>query len=629
MNNMRFPMYRNRKANLLTIDFLIIASVSILLTIIHEFFYVDQYISFLNILLATLIFTACIFAIRFALNVYSSIWRFARSAVYLKLFISDMIAGVIYIFINRFIGYNNIWLYTSIVCITIITTFLSRLIYQLYYYKCEQLPSDINRVNVAIVGAGKIGVLLAEELMLNNYTRYVPYCFIDNDKAKIGHKIAGIKVYDCNANIIDKIKNLPIQEIIIAIPSITGEEKQKIYNFYKQTGCNIKIYDYPFGDGGENNKRILREIRIEDLLFRKPVNLSEGIVNNHYTGKTVLVTGGGGSIGSEICRQIARQKPSKLIIYDIYENNAYEIQQELKQKYANTLNVEIEIGSVRDKVRLEKLFNYHRPEIVFHAAAHKHVPLMEKNSGEAIKNNVIGTYNTANLAEKYGVEKFILISTDKAVNPTNIMGATKRVCEMIILSRQDSPTNFAAVRFGNVLGSNGSVIPLFKQQIECGGPVTITDKRVIRYFMTISEASQLVIQAGVMAKKSELYVLDMGYPIKIYDLAENMIRLSGLRPNEDIKIIETGLRPGEKLYEELLTDSVNLMKTQNDLIFVEKDELFSRAEVDNKISLLKSVVDSDNEAIKSVMKMVVPTYREADEVNKEAFMSKEMQLAGA
>ena len=348
-------------------------------------------------------------------------------------------------------------------------------------------------------------------------------------------------------------------------------------------------------------------------------------------GKVILVTGGGGSIGSELCRQVARANPKQLIIFDIYENNAYDIQMELNRTCPE-LNLEVLIGSVRNTSRVNYIMEHYKPELVFHAAAHKHVPLMENNPCETIKNNVLGTYNTANAAERYGVEKFIMISTDKAVNPTNIMGASKRMGEMIIQCRTDSKTNFAAVRFGNVLGSNGSVIPLFKSQIASGGPITLTDKRIIRYFMTIPEASQLVIQAGAMAKKGELFVLDMGKPVRILDLAENLIKLSGLTPYADINIEFTGLRPGEKLYEELLMKSDTLYKTKNDMIFIEKDAPHTRKDVEEKLAILESALENeqsqvDSTIIKTTMLEVVPTYKEPSEFNENAQESEEMKLA--
>ena len=366
-----------------------------------------------------------------------------------------------------------------------------------------------------------------------------------------------------------------------------------------------------------DNKDI--EFNVEDLLFRGTHDVIDSTTGAYYEGKTVLVTGGGGSIGSELARQIAKCHPKRLVILDIYENNAYDIQQELLWEYGDGLDLAIEIGSVRDVARLDAIFAYHRPDIVFHAAAHKHVPLMERSSSEAVKNNCFGTYNTANAAEKYGAEKFILVSTDKAVNPTSIMGASKRVCEMIVQSRGDSRTAFSAVRFGNVLGSNGSVIPVFKRQIAAGGPVTVTDKRMLRYFMTIPEAAGLVMQAGARAVCGELFVLNMGKPVRIYDLALSMIRLAGFEPYRDIDVKQTGLRPGEKLCEELLIDTENLAKTDNDMIFIEQDVPYTRAEVDEKLRLLNDAIresekDVFSARISEVMRLVVPTFRSHAEV---------------
>ena len=372
------------------------------------------------------------------------------------------------------------------------------------------------------------------------------------------------------------------------------------------------------------------DFSIADIFTPKKNEINNQSEFDYYKGKTVLVTGGGGSIGSELCRQLAKCNVKKLVIFDIYENNAYDIQQELVRKYGAELDLTVEIGSVRDVDRLNCIFKNYKPQIVFHAAAHKHVPLMEQSGCEAIKNNVFGTYNTANMAEKYGAEKFILISTDKAVNPTNIMGASKRLCEMVIQCRYDSKTNFAAVRFGNVLGSNGSVIPLFKRQIMEGGPVTITDKRIIRYFMTIPEASQLVIQAGAKAEKGELFVLDMGQPVRIYDLAVNMIKLMGFTPDVDIEIKEIGLRPGEKLYEELLMKSEDLEKTDNDMIFIERDTPLTREQMEEKIELLRTAVELSKDEIRSekireVIRNTVPTFVDPEVINRVAEQSAEMQ----
>ena len=458
--------------------------------------------------------------------------------------------------------------------------------------------------------------------MLNNPKAfYKPIFFVDSDSAKINHRVCGLPVFSQKDNILDYIELYAIKEIFIAIKNISGERTAQMYDQYVKTGCKVKIYDSPI-QSEEHSKRIIRDFEIEDLLFRDPLTINDEKTQAYYTDKTILVTGGGGSIGSELCRQIAKCNPKHLIIFDIYENNAYNIQQELINRYGKDISLSVEIGSVRDRVRLEGLFSNYKPNIVFHAAAHKHVPLMEQSGAEAIKNNVFGTFNTADMAEKYGVEKFILVSTDKAVNPTNIMGASKRLCEMVVQCRTDSKTNFAAVRFGNVLGSNGSVIPLFKSQIAKGGPITITDKRIIRYFMTIPEASQLVMQAGAMAKKGELFVLDMGKPVKIYDLAVNLIKLSGLEPDKDIEIKEVGLRPGEKLYEELLMKSETLDKTLNDLIYIERDKPLSRAEMNMKLEILKkaveeSAMDIGSEKIKEAVIATVPTYHQPEEINSK------------
>ena len=586
-----------------------------------------------NYVYSALIFGVFLFAFRAIFSTYRNVWRYANSKSFLKLVFSDFLAGCMGVLCTKFANcYITLWQCVSIIAICNLVTLSSRFLYQQYYRHFNLNVDFLNKIGVAIVGAGQIGTLLVEELKYNTKSHYRPLCFIDNNPVKIGSKLEDLPIYSESDNIIEKIKSLPIQEIFIALPNIDSETAKELYEFYSQTGCKVKLYDFPINKEdaqGEFSSRVIREVKIEDLLFRSALKFVDEGMNNFYKGKTVLVTGGGGSIGSELCRQIAARNPKKLIILDIYENNAYDIQQELTRKYGDSLNLATEIASVRDKARLDAIFATYKPQIVFHAAAHKHVPLMEHSSPEAIKNNVLGTYNTADMAEKHGVEKFILISTDKAVNPTNIMGASKRMCEMIIQCRNDSKTSFSAVRFGNVLGSNGSVIPLFKRQIEKGGPVTITDKRIIRYFMTIPEASQLVMTAGYMAKSGELFVLDMGKPIRIIDLAENMIKLSGFTPYKDIDIIEVGLRPGEKLYEELLIKSENLDKTENNMIFIEKDKPLTRAAVDKKIASLVKAVEKaqdtiDFSLVKEAMMKAVPTYKNPEEVNKNADSSDEM-----
>lgn len=569
---------------------------------------------------ATLLFVA-VMAFRLLFRVYSNIWRHATPSVYLKIMIADMLGGAVGIVLSMLLRLNLHPLMQVLSIAGFMTaTLLNRMIYRQYHGRTGRKAS---KINVAIVGAGKIGALLAQELMINKKSHYHPYCFLDSAPDKAGNYISGIRIYREDEKAVELLKRLPVQEIFLAVPQLDGEELQKMYDFYSQTGCKIKIYALPISDlnkNNENGRRSLREFKIEDLLFRHSLEINNEQSRSFYAGKTILVTGGGGSIGSELCRQLATCSPKKLIIVDIYENNAYDIQQELMREYKDQLDLCVEIASVRDRKRLECIFDFYRPEIVFHAAAHKHVPLMEHSNCEAIKNNIFGTYNTADMAEKYGVERFILISTDKAVNPTNIMGASKRMCEMVIQCRTDSPTSFVAVRFGNVLGSNGSVIPLFRRQIENGGPITLTDKRIIRYFMTIPEASQLVMQAGSMAKRGELFVLDMGRPVKILDLAENMIRLSGYEPYKDIDIVEVGLRPGEKLYEELLIANEHMTKTSNKMIFIEHDTPLSREAVEEKLELLRRAVaegehELEAENIRVAMKQAVPTFRDPKKIN--------------
>ncbi len=582
----------------------------------------------------SLILFLCVFVFRFVFKVYSNIWRYTSTKAYLSLILADMCGAAVAILLSRaFLLYYGIWHFVNVSSLTALFAITARYVYRLIYKHRNVADHEEGPcINVAIVGAGQLGVLLASDLTNNRRSVYKPIFFIDKEKTKVGSRVYGLPVYYEDTSVFEQIKRDGISEIFIALANLSSEEATRLYDFYSLTGCKIKIYDLPVRDTDSHGvaKPSIRNFQIEDLLFREPVNIADKNDLGYYADKTILVTGGGGSIGSELCRQIAKCRPKKLIIFDIYENNAYEIQQQLVRTYGDALDFTVEIGSVRDRVRLECIFANYRPDVVFHAAAHKHVPLMEQSGCEAIKNNVFGTYNTADMAEKYGVKKFILISTDKAVNPTNIMGASKRVCEMIVQCRTDSETSFAAVRFGNVLGSNGSVIPLFKQQIANGGPITITDKRIIRYFMTIPEASQLVMEAGAMAKRGELFVLDMGKPVRIYDLARNMIRLSGFEPEVDIKIEEIGLRPGEKLYEELLMKTETLDKTDNNMIFIERDAPLTRDEVDRRLAVLSQAVEKScdklgSSAVKAAVAEVVPTFHDPAEVNSTAASSAEMQ----
>ncbi len=574
-----------------------------------------------------------LFLSRVLFGIYSNLWRYANSVVYLYTIVADAVGGLVAVLITCLMFDDafsiGVWKAVLFIAVSNIATLASRFVYRMGYKRAHS--SEHEKIPVAIVGAGQIGTMLAEELNYNDNSKYSPVCFIDKDKDKFGSRIFGLNVYS-EEKALDSIEKHGVSEVFIAIPDMNPAEMLALSEKYSAAGYSVKLYDFPIKDGDQTGaKRIIREIKIEDLLFRNTIQVVDDTTKEYFSGKTVLVTGGGGSIGSELCRQIADCTPKKLIIFDIYENNAYDIQQELIRKHGKELDLIVEIGSVRDRDRLEAVFMAYRPEIVIHAAAHKHVPLMEHSNAEAIKNNAFGTYNTADMAEKYGAAKFILISTDKAVNPTNVMGASKRLCEMIVQSRNDSKTAFCAVRFGNVLGSNGTVIPLFKRQIDAGGPITITDKRIIRYFMTIPEATGLVMQAGAMAKRGELFVLDMGKPVRIIELAENMIRLSGLEPYKDIDIVEIGLRPGEKLYEELLIKTESLEKTKNNLIFIELDTPLTRAQVDEKLDMLRTAISDTKFSIAdgtvtAILKKVVPTFRDSSEVNENAESSKEMAV---
>ena len=485
----------------------------------------------------------------------------------------------------------------------------------------RQLP---NRKRVMIVGAGQAGMLLIRELKNSDKSDAEPVCVIDDDRAKIGKYISGVPVKGDRHDIEFVAERMGVDEIYIALPSASAAEKKEILEICQKTGLRMKILPgiYQLANGEVSVTR-LRKVEIEDLLGREPVPVNLDEIMGYVMGKVVLVTGGGGSIGSELCRQLAEHGVKQLIIFDMYENNAYEIQQELKRHHPE-LDLVVLIGSVRNTKRLESVFKKYRPDIVYHAAAHKHVPLMEDSPNESIKNNVLGTYKTARTAIQYGTEKFILISTDKAVNPTNIMGASKRLCEMVIqMCNQKGKTKFAAVRFGNVLGSNGSVIPLFKKQIEEGGPVTVTDKNIIRYFMTIPEAVSLVLQAGAYGKGGEIFVLNMGEPVRILDMAENLIRLSGYEPYKDIEIRFTGLRPGEKLYEELLMDEEGLQTTANKRIFIGHPIAMDYGMFEKKLAELDEAAWMEKDDIRRLVKELVPEYRWGDETEKDGGEKKE------
>lgn len=485
--------------------------------------------------------------------------------------------------------------------------------------------SDAERI--MLIGAGDAGQMLAHELLTSPRVSAKVCCVIDDNKAKWGKFLESVPIIGGREMIPTAVRREGITQIIFAIPTASETTRREILNICNATGVRTRtlpgIYQFVNGDATLAN---VKDVQVEDLLGRSPVELHTEMLGWFLRGKVVMVTGGGGSIGSELCRQIARYEPELLIILDIYENNAYAIEQELRREYGDRLALCVEIASIRDKQRIYDIFLAYRPDIVFHAAAHKHVPLMEACPSEAIKNNIFGTYHVVRAAEKFGTKKFVMISTDKAVNPTNVMGATKRFCEMVLQSRINSPTEFCAVRFGNVLDSNGSVVPLFRSQIEAGGPVTITDKRIIRYFMTIPEAAQLVLEAGAMARQGQVFVLDMGEPVKILELAEKMIRLSGMEPYRDIDIREIGLRPGEKLYEELLTDRENLLETENSKIFIEQqDEIDPQRIMDNLTALDRAVSgDVSDEGLIEMLRGMIETYHAPEEVNRRADAEQEM-----
>jgi FlaA1/EpsC-like NDP-sugar epimerase len=560
---------------------------------------------------------------QFVFKTYDSLWRYAESKEYLMLLLGGITGYVLFFIMDYGFFYNEGFQFLSIAAyaIALLGMLLMRLCYRLYR-KRTKFKNGKDKIPLVIIGAGEAGVKLQQEIATHPSSGYQIICFIDDSTEKIGKRIQNIEIKGPIQDLEKLLKNTAVNEIILAIPSISVEKRKEIIDHCSSLKCHVRVLPDTWTVLHNNKEQTLwrniREVNMEELLGREEVSFENKEVEQFIRNKVVLVTGGGGSIGSELCRQIANVSPKQLIIIDIYENNAYEIQQELYRTFGNKLDLKIEIASVRDKEKIFQLFHRYQPNIVFHAAAHKHVPLMEDCPEEAIKNNILGTNHVLQASDCCGVEKFVLISSDKAVNPTNIMGASKRFCELMIQSMNEvSKTEFVAVRFGNVLGSNGSVIPLFQKQILQGGPVTITDKRIVRYFMTISEAAQLVLQAGSMANNAEIYVLDMGPPVKIIDLAEKLIRLSGHIPYTEISINETGLRPGEKLYEELLMESKELIKTGNHKIYIEQQKAIDMEDISNKLDIIIKALDSQSsEVMKRVMKYAVPTYRDPEEYNQ-------------
>ena len=552
------------------------------------------------------IFTLAVF---FVLRLYSFMWSVAGMKEELHIVIACIlsslfqISGMTMLELRVPRSYFGIFFVSLAACETVV---------RLSYRIGRSLRSSYGKAQgkrVMIVGAGTSGSMILKEMMTSTYTDGYVVCFVDDDKNKQGKFLNGIPIAGMRDDIPKLAEHYEVEEIYIAMPSAPGSETRKILEICRETDCELKILPgiYQLLNGDVSVSK-LRKIEIEDLLGREPIRVNLNEIMGYVSNKVILVTGGGGSIGSELCRQIASHNPKQLIVFDVYENNAYDLQQELKRAYPE-LNLVVLIGSVRNTHRVESVFEKYRPHIVYHAAAHKHVPLMEESPNEAVKNNVFGTYKTAMAADKYNTERFVLISTDKAVNPTNIMGASKRMCEMVVqMMNRHSRTEFVAVRFGNVLGSNGSVIPLFKKQIEEGGPVTVTHRDIIRYFMTIPEAVSLVLQAGAYAKGGEIFVLNMGEPVRILDLAENLIRLSGYEPYEDIEIEFTGLRPGEKLYEEMLMDEEGLQDTPNRLIHIGKPIEFDEELFKNQLDELYEIANRDSGQIKEAVRKIVPTY---------------------
>ncbi len=544
-------------------------------------------------------------------RLYHSLWQYASIAEVYRIAEACITVEVVHFLSNKMVGnmlprscYFNAAIYL------IIAICASRFMYRMIRTVLNKYRNIKTSNNVMIIGAGEATNVIMREIQNSSYLANSNIaCIIDDDRRKVGKYIRGVKVIGTRDKIKEAAKLYDIDEIIFAIPSASNEVKRDILNICKETDCTLKILPgvYQMVDG-EINVNSIRNVDVLDLLGRDPIEVDIESIMGYVKDKVIMVTGGGGSIGSELCRQLVSHKPKQLIIFDIYENNAYDIQQELKINYPDA-NVVTLIGSIRNVSRLESVFAQYKPDIVYHAAAHKHVPLMEVSPDEAVKNNVVGTWNVARMADKYGVKKFVMISTDKAVNPTNVMGATKRICEMIVQTYNEiSKTDFVAVRFGNVLGSNGSVIPLFKRQIEAGGPVTVTDPNIIRYFMTIPEAVSLVLQAGAYAKGGEIFILDMGEPVKIDDLAKNLIRLSGYTLGVDMEIKYTGLRPIEKLYEELLMKEEGLQETDNKLIHIGKPIEFDKENFFNNLEKLKEEAYSETGNIREYLKKVVDTY---------------------
>ena len=543
-------------------------------------------------------------------RLYRTLWSFAGADELARIFTASMIMGVFQLLLVLF---KLVVMPRSFPVLFAMLLFIATTIVRFSYRFIRRLRYSFSQTpkrRTMLIGAGEAGALVLREFSGSQFSQNKVVCIIDDEPAKKGRHLMGCPVIGGREMIEEAVDKYGVSDIVLAIPTLPTQVKKEIWEICNRTGCKFKqmpgVYQLANGDVSIQE---IRDIEIEDLLERDVVKVDMGGLSGMISGKTVMVTGGGGSIGAELCRQLASYQPKELVIFDIYENNAYAIEQELKGNYPE-LKLHVLIGSVRDEARIDQVIATYRPAMVYHAAAHKHVPLMEFSPLEAVKNNVFGTLNTAKAAAKYGVEHFVLISTDKAVNPTNVMGASKRICEMIVQCMAGkSETCFAAVRFGNVLGSNGSVIPLFREQIKKGGPVTVTHPEITRFFMTIPEAVSLVLQAGAFAQGGEIFVLDMGNPVKIDDLARNMIRLSGFEPDVDIPVVYSGLRPGEKLYEELLMGEEGLAKTANDLIYIGHKIDFDENQLNQELEALKAMTEDQEDQLRQRIRVLVPTYR--------------------
>ena len=620
-----FSMRTLREWVLAAADMFMIAAVFFATAILTQSYVVDKHGSeyVVSVLVSTPIVVVCFFLFFVLFKVFKVVWRFARVKEYLRIVAASICGTLLFVGVDQFAHFissqefavGNIFrgypVYIVMAFSTTLSVALMHLVYEVIYSYWSPKIKMADRKRTMIVGAGSTGSTVVEELSRKN-SIYIPVCLVDDDPEKQGRTLDNVPIVGSTQEIPRLVTKYSISTIIFAIPSISAQARKSMLATCMSTGCQVKVLPYISELVGTSDMvSQIRDINIGDLLGRPQIAFTDKGVAAYIQGKVCMITGGGGSIGSELVRQIVKYGPAKVVIVDVYENSAYEIQQEILRTYGADYPIRIEIASITDRDKMDELFTEHQPKIVFHAAAHKHVPLMETNPEEACKNNIFGTLNVAQMADKHGVEKFVMISTDKAVNPTNVMGATKRCCEEIVqmMAQSGSKTEFAAVRFGNVLGSNGSVIPLFKEQIKNGGPVTVTHPDIIRYFMTIPEAVSLVLQAGTFGKGGEIFILNMGEPVKILTLAENLITMMGYTPYKDIEIKFTGLRPGEKLFEELLMKEEGLQKTPNEKIFIGKQVKIDKPWLTEQLEKMRAIcATNDKEAVVEQLKVLVPTF---------------------